>query len=237
VLEAGLTDSAAAWAGIMPAIASFARVVSYDRANTTAGASDPAAMPRTAQDAVADLHAMLEAAAVPGPYVLAGHSVGGLFARLFASTYPEKVAGLVLVDASHEEQDVRREAMVAAELFAAGQMAVHGNTEGIDLDASFAQMREARAAAPLPDMPLVVLSAGLTDPAFYPAGWPLEAEAQLHDELQADLAGLVPGGRHVAAEQSAHYIQQSQPDLVVAAIRDVVQAVREPGTWTTAASE
>ncbi|MEA2511746.1 MAG: hypothetical protein QOJ59_1233, partial [Thermomicrobiales bacterium] len=53
------------------------------------------------------------------------------------------------------------------------------------------------------------------------------------DELQRDLAGLVPGGRHVVAEKSGHYIQQGQPDLVVAAIRDVVQAVRDPSTWET----
>ncbi|MEA2586427.1 MAG: hypothetical protein QOF33_4512 [Thermomicrobiales bacterium] len=233
VLEAGLAASAAPWSGIIPALASFTRVVSYDRPNTTAGASDPAPGPRTAADVVADLHALLDAAAVPSPYVLVGHSVGGLFVRLYASRYPDEVAGLVLVDASHEEQDVRRQALVSAELFAAEQQAVHANTEGIDLDASFAQVREARAAAPLRPMPLIVLSAGQDDPAGFPPGWPMETEARLHDELQRDLAELVPGGRHVVAEKSGHYIQQGQPDLVVAAIRDVVQAVRDPSTWAT----
>jgi pimeloyl-ACP methyl ester carboxylesterase len=228
VFEAGLGDSAATWSGVIPAIAATTRVIGYDRANTTAGASDPAPTPRTAADAVADLHALLDAADAPAPYVLVGHSVGGLFARLYASTYPDEVAGLVLVDASHEEQDIRRQGMVSPELFAAEQQAVGANAEGIDLAASFAQMREARATTPLSPMPLVVLSAGLDDPAMYPADWPMEAEAQLHNELQSDLAGLVPGGRHVVAEQSGHYIQQRQPDLVVAAIRDVVQAVVDP---------
>ena len=231
VLEAGLGDSAATWAGIIPAIAAATRVVGYDRANANAGASDRAPMPRTANDAVDDLHAMLRAADVPGPYVLVGQSTGGLFVRLYASRFPDEVAGLVLVDASHEEQDARRQDLVSPELFAAEQQAIQANAEGIDLGESFAQMREARATAPLKPMPLVVLSAGLEEPAMYPAGWPMDAEAALHAELQADLAGLVPDGRLVVAEQSGHYVQQSRPDLVVAAIRDVVQAVADPGSW------
>jgi pimeloyl-ACP methyl ester carboxylesterase len=232
VLEAGLTDSGATWAGIIPAIAKMTRVVSYDRANTTGAASDRAPTPRTANDAVDDLRALLRAADVPGPYVLVGHSVGGLFVRLYASRYPDEVAGLVLVDASHEEQEMRRQALVSAELFAAEQSAIQaGNTEGIDLDASFSQMREASATTPLKPMPLLVLSTGQEDPARYPENWPVEAEAQLHNELQLDLAELVPGGRLVVAAESGHYVQQSRPDLVVAAIRDVVQAVIDPSSW------
>ena len=230
LFEAGLGDSAATWAGVIPAVAAFANVLSYDRPNTNAGASDPAPMPRTADDVVADLDALLGAAAKSGPYVLVGHSVGGLFARLYASRYPDQVAGLVLVDASHEEQDQRRQAMVSADLFAAEQQAVNSNSEGIDLAASFAQMS---AATPLEPMPLVVLSAGVADPAFFPPGWPMDEEAKLHAELQADLAGQVPNGRLVVAEQSGHYIQQTQPDLIVTAIQDVVQAVRNPSTWGT----
>ena len=233
VLEAGLDASAAPWSGIIPAVASFSRVVSYDRPNTTASASDPAPIPRTAADIVTDLHAVLDAAEVPGPYVLVGHSVGGLFARLYASHYPEEVAGLVLVDASHEDQEERRRPLVSPELFAAAQQATHSNIEGIDLTATFAQVKEARAASPLRSMPLIVLSAGQADPAGFPEGWPMDVEAELHDELQRDLIGLVPGGRHVVAEQSGHDIQQSQPDLVVEAIRAVVGAVRYPATWDT----
>jgi pimeloyl-ACP methyl ester carboxylesterase len=221
---------------VIPAVASFARVISYDRPNTIAGASDPAPMPRTADDVVTDLHALLGAEAGSGAYVLVGHSTGGLFARLYASLYPDQVAGLVLVDASHELQDQRRRALVSPELFATEQQAIQSNSEGIDLETSFLQMDAARAATPLRPMPLVVLSAGLEDPARFPEGWPMEAEGMLHTELQRDLAGLVPGGRFVVAAQSGHYIQQSQPDLVVAAIRDVVQAVRDPDSWGTPVS-
>jgi pimeloyl-ACP methyl ester carboxylesterase len=236
VFEAGLGDSDATWSGVIPAVADFARVISYDRPNTIAGASDPAPVPRTAEDVVADLHALLATTPELGPYVLVGHSIGGLFAQLYASMYPDQVAGLVLVDSSHEQQEQRRQELVSPELFAAEQAAVQSNSEGIDLAASFAQMSAARTATPLQPMPLVVLSAGQPDPATFPEGWPMDVEATLHTELQEDLAGFVPGGRSVVATESGHYIQQTQPDLVVAAIRDVVMAVRDPASWGTPVS-
>jgi pimeloyl-ACP methyl ester carboxylesterase len=182
---------------------------------------------------VADLHALLDAAGVPGPYMLVGHSMGGLFARLYASTYPDEVAGLVLVDASHEEQNARLQALVSPELWAQIQQ-MELNIEGIDIDASFAEVREARAAAPLRPMPLVVVSAGQPlDPAAFPPGWPVEADAQLWRDLQADLAGLVPNARHIVAERSGHYVHQTEPEVVVEQIRLVVATVRDPSTWAT----
>ena len=175
VLESGLNDAAAPWFAIEHAVAPDTRVCSYDRANTIGSASDPTPTPRTLQDLVDDLHTVLAVAEVPGPYVLVGHSIGGLIVRLYASTYPEEVAGLVLVDASHEEQVARFEALVSPELWAAYQ-AMTGqvlNAEGLDLDASFTQMRQARTTAPLHPMPLVVISASAAqDPAqltpFFP---------------------------------------------------------------------
>jgi pimeloyl-ACP methyl ester carboxylesterase len=114
ILEAGLRNRADIWSvkpdageAVFPEVAAFTRVCAYDRPGTTLGTdqfsrSDSVPMPRTTADAVADLHALLGAAAIPSPYVLAGHSTGGLIARLYASTYPKEVAGLVLVDAIPE---------------------------------------------------------------------------------------------------------------------------------------
>jgi hypothetical protein len=110
VLVAGLKASAGDWNIAKPseptvfaAVAKFTRVCAYDRPGTPVGEkpsrSDPVAQPTTAEDAVSDLHALLSAAGVAGPYVLVGHSYGGLVVRLFASTYPDDVSGLVLVDA------------------------------------------------------------------------------------------------------------------------------------------
>jgi pimeloyl-ACP methyl ester carboxylesterase len=96
VLEAGIAATSLSWALVAPEVAKFATVVTYDRAGL--GWSDPAPHGCTALDSARDLAALLDAAGVPGPIVLAGHSFGGLIARVFQQQYPDRVAGLVLVD-------------------------------------------------------------------------------------------------------------------------------------------
>jgi len=88
------------WSEIQPGIAEFARVYSYDRAGY--GWSDASPKPRVAQAATEELHALLANAGVPRPYVLVAHSLGGYMARMYATLYPQNVAGMVLIDASHE---------------------------------------------------------------------------------------------------------------------------------------
>jgi pimeloyl-ACP methyl ester carboxylesterase len=95
---------------VLPGAAEFTRVCAYDRPGTYAeideailpSRSDAITQPRTAPEVVAELHALLQAAEIPGPYVLAAHSLSGLLARLYAATYPDEIVGLVLVDAFSE---------------------------------------------------------------------------------------------------------------------------------------
>lgn len=234
---------------VLPGVAEFTRVCTYDRPGTVASIgeddfvsrSDSIAQPRTAPEVVAELHALLQAAEVPGPYVLAAHSLGGFMARLYASTYPDEVVGLVLVDAYSE----RLESLLPPERWAAlvrlnqefGTDTVvpipgYGDLETIGYGADNAVMREAAAASPLAPMPLAVLAHGRPFPL------PADAQGFTSDELEGslraaneDLATLVPHARFTVASESGHDIHQDQPELVIEAIRQVIAGVRTPDTW------
>ena len=105
ILEAGMVSFSSNWAWVQPEVAKVTRVVAVDRAGL--GWSDPGPKPRDAGQSARELHTALEKLSIPAPYVLAGHSYGGLAIRAFAALYPDEVAGMVLVDASHPDQWVR----------------------------------------------------------------------------------------------------------------------------------
>jgi pimeloyl-ACP methyl ester carboxylesterase len=252
VLVGGLRASADDWniadktaPPVFPEVGKFTRVCACDRPGTPVGEkpsrSDPVPQPTTAKNAVADLHALLKAAGETGPYVLVGHSYGGLVVRPYASTYPKDVAGLVLVDALSEglrdaetpEQWAIQRKLVQNDV--PESLAEYPAIERIDAERSFDQVR---ASPPLHSIPLVVLSAhrlwGPQIPAMIKAGKlpkdvPLDFGyvtdvAQI--KAQKGLATLVPNAKHITNTNSGHEIHKEQPQLVVDAIREVVEAVR-----------
>ena len=105
ILESGLGVPGIGWSLVQPEVAKLTRVCSYDRAGY--GWSDPGPSPRTADEITRELHTALQNAHVAPPYLLVGHSFGGMLVRVYTARYPTEVAGVVLVDASHEEQDGR----------------------------------------------------------------------------------------------------------------------------------
>jgi pimeloyl-ACP methyl ester carboxylesterase len=235
VLEMGLGAAGSSYDDIARRVAAFTRVAWYDRAGI--GRSDPAPTPRTIADLAADLHALLHAAQIPPPYVLLGHSLGGLTVRYYRQQYPTDVVALVLIDAAHEEQ---RERLLAAlppeapdEVSAVAQYRTAlstrwanptANGEGIDNIANSALMRH---CAPLSDLPLVVVSRGR---AQAPAGLPSDLvtrREQAWRQVQCDLAALSSQSVHLIAEHSGHQINEEQPDMVVEGIRYALALVRE----------
>jgi pimeloyl-ACP methyl ester carboxylesterase len=105
ILDSGLGVPAVGWNPVQAEVAKFTRVCSYDRAGY--GWSGATSRPRTSLQIVKELHALLEAANEKGPYILVGHSFGGFNVRVYNGQYPNDVAGMVLVDASHEDQNDR----------------------------------------------------------------------------------------------------------------------------------
>jgi pimeloyl-ACP methyl ester carboxylesterase len=251
VLEAGISDAFAVWARVQPALAKTTRVCSYDRAGI--GYSDPGPLPRTSLTIARELHALLVAAGERAPYVLVGHSFGGVNVRTFAAKHPSEVAGLVLVDASHEDQVQRFPAEVRQQTDAAlrqvnelAARAARGEptppivsymprlvarrpawyaTLVEEARACEASAAELRARDRSLRVPLVVVSAGR--PA--PIGRSRETRRQarrLWDEMQEELSRLSPLGTRVIAHRSGHYVQRQEPRVVIDAVRQVVAAAR-----------
>lgn len=257
ILEAGYRCDARTWSSrtdhpddaqgtVLPAIAAFTRVCAYDRPGTLRtvehrGRSDPTRMPRSPGDAVTDLHALLRTAGVPSPYVLVGHSYGGVLVRLFTARYPDDVAGLVLIDPSHEEQDARFAAVLPPhELLALRQLdeavppelAADADLEQFNFAVGTAQMGQAASQRSL-DIPLVVVMQGRPYRDDDPAAWEgistagVEAIERESHAMKREFAGLSPEGRLVIAARSGHFVQEDEPDVVITAVRDIVDAVRD----------
>jgi pimeloyl-ACP methyl ester carboxylesterase len=250
LLDAGLGGSSLDWSLVQPGVATFTRVCSYDRAGY--GWSDAGPEPRTSGRLVSELHMLLVNAGVPGPYVLVGHSFGGLTMRLFASTYPQEVAGLVLVDSSHEEDPTARQEILSGQpqLSTCSGLAPFGivrlfglldhfasaypsavqpvvkahfsqtrfcgtwDDESAAWGESTAQVRAARTHHKLGNLPLVVITHGKRLDASWQA-------------FQNDLANLSSRSTHLMATRSGHAIMLDQPDLVSAAIKEVVTRVEK----------
>ncbi len=244
ILEAGYHDSSDPWnlsdatapavgPAVLPALASNHRVCAYDRPGTlrysnppeVTDRSSPVAMPRNARDVVADLHELLAAAAVPGPYVLVAHSLGGLFARLYAQTYSDQVRAVVFVDAFAVEIPT----LMGSDWSAYRQLLNEpllqftdsSSFEIVDIDTSVAQVL---AAPAFPAIPIAVLTktAPFPFPASAPAGLAAQVE-KVWPQAASNLVALRPQTPHFFATGSDHYIQVHQPDLVAAAVAVVVQ--------------
>ena len=237
ILQAGMNGSAADWSRIVPTAAASTTVCSYDRAGH--GWSDPAANAQDGTAIAADLHTLLERAGIAGPYVLVGHSSGGPYMRVFAASYPDEVAGMVLLDAQPADAFTALPEYPAfygpyrAVLTLAPSLARVGlgipllgspadpsgvrtaNSMRDEVIALPAALEQAQRLTTIGDRPLVVVSAG----SDLQAGWPA-AQARLADLSTNVSHRVIATGTHESLLVGADAPASSQ------AILDVVAAVR-----------
>lgn len=247
VLDAGVGSNSIDWAIVQPRIAEFAQVVSYDRAGY--GWSDAGPEPRTTERIVSELHALLHNAEVEPPYLMVGHSFGGIHIRAFAEAYPDEVVGLVLVDSSHPdvlaERDTKpeiRRLRNVGRLQRVGFMRlmlprILGRADFMPNEAakkryltftlldSHNNLREAQ--------PLFETGIELPDEVDMPVtvisrqpDEDLAGERRWH-EYQQDLATLSPTARHIISEKTNHFIQLADPDIIVEAVRQMITQAKE----------
>ena len=230
VLEAGLGDDLGVWNMVQPVVAEGTRVMAYDRAGL--GNSEPSPMPRTPEQLATELHALLRQAGLAPPYVLVGHAEGGFAVRRFASLYPDEVAGMVLVDASHEEQGARWKALdeAAWEQYVDQRSAVYLIVKG-PLQAEYEAFdqvmkeQEVPGLGPLPDVPVVILTAmqSVEEPRYIGE---TEKGLRVKFDLHKAWADQAERATHRATTKSGSYIHLEEPKLVIDAIREIVEAVR-----------
>lgn len=240
-----VSNKAAPGTGVYSGVAKFTRVCVYDRPGTVKivgttiepSRSTSVPQPITPKNAVEDLHALLKAAQVPGPFVLVGHSYGGLIARLFAHTYPSQVAGLVLIDTLTEFlydslTQTQQALWIRLNSNYSPELDQYTIQERTDFVPSFNQLRSAHA---LRSMPAIILTSdqpydfnSLIAKGILPSDTPINFGPLV---FQAHLLGqerlkCLLNAKQITHTHAGHYIQTEQPQLVIDSIREVVDKVR-----------
>ncbi len=216
VLEAGAFNTVDTWRDVQAPIAAFARTCAHDRPGRGESGAAPAGLDGSGY--ITLLADALRAAGEAPPYVLVGHSLGGLIAQLFVARRPNDVAAVVLVDSSHPDQ-VSRLADLPRPAAAAGPAAVTApRPEAVSLGAYAAALQH---VPPRMGVPLAVLSR---------SRWTngVDGSAELAwlarwQEMQRDLAGHSGIARHEIVAGSGHYVQNDAPAAVIDAVRRLVQ--------------
>jgi pimeloyl-ACP methyl ester carboxylesterase len=218
VFDAGLGEDLSTWDQVQPEVAQFSQACAYDRANVAPSDNRPTTIKVSAQQIARELHSLLVNAHLPGPYILVGHSLGGLFMQMFACQYPREVAGMVLLDSTHPEQAMRLAATLGPAFSSEARQGFP--VEGITYDDVLAMQAQVDAArGRFPQVPLIVL---VRSRFASSAHWTAIQYMRAWMSLQTDLTRRSSRGKLVVAQNSGHFIQNDRPDLVITSIHEII---------------
>jgi len=218
ILEAGLGGTSEDWTKVQPEVATFSKVFSYSRAGL--GKSEKASIPRTCKDIVSDLRSLLLSADLHPPYILVAHSWSGINARWFARQYPDEIAAMVLIDAVHEDKYEQFEKVLSKEKASRMWAFVKDpskNDENIDRIASMEQVQGRHAPF---DFPLIVLTRAADS----------DEMNIIETRLQSEFLKMSSESKQYFSKYSDHFIQNSEPELVIDSIRQIVEAIKAKDT-------
>ncbi len=200
IFESGLGDPSGGWNKVISQVAKFSRTVAYDRVGL-GRSQNKGTITRTAQYTVDNLRLLLQKAHLFPPYILVGHSLGGLYMQLFAQQHPREVLGVVLVDSATAEQSSDQ------------QLPPEDAPHYLEAKGLKSSIEQVKTAPHFPPIPLVILTSGQRGKEWI--------------KLQERLVVLSPKSHHIVTYESGHHIQNEQPDLVINSIRDMVTSVQK----------
>ncbi|MGM0840120.1 MAG: alpha/beta fold hydrolase [Bacillota bacterium] len=211
VMESGYGDYSKAWDQVIGEISKMSKVLVYDRAGL--GRSESSSSSRTSRTMVKELNELLHATNLEPPYILVGHSFGGVNTRLYTTEFQSEVCGLILVDSTpvdYREKFLPTMSEEFQERY--NKQFVHeGNYE--EFMESLQQLNDSKEKS---NIPLIVLSAGKK--AHYSKG-----SQELWNEMQRGILAISSDATFVLAENSAHYIQNDEPELVINAVKTLIE--------------
>jgi len=217
-----------AYAPVFDAMADRTRVCLLERLGFGNSDAPIPGRAQTARDYADELHALVERVSPDDEIVIAGYSFGGFIARIYADRHPDRVAGLLLIDAAHEDLFREMKRRLSAEDWARLQEVFDWFMEHLGHDAWASQFEVERTRID-PDLPVMVVSRGLDHQRLRLTGMSEGAYRianDLHDHYQQDLAGLTQNTTRIVARESEHLIVDSEPEVVLAALDRLLRVVR-----------
>jgi len=210
VFETGMGPTISTWNSVLDSLSQHATIYAYNRPGY--GSSNLIDAPRSVVEVAEQLQRNLIKANVPPPYILVGHSAGGLYINMYARLFPDEVAGVVFIDASHPEQFeyFKNHHSLLYDMLI---MSTKKGNRRYEYDIVTSALESFINAPEFPDVPISVLTAGKRSS-------PLESKKLREKWLvfQSELAALSNNGKNITVKESGHYIHKNAPEVVISEI-------------------